>query len=439
MADLITHSLTFSKESVQEYFLKPLFIENDIREIITVRTDIKNSEKLDFISKLTKITKAYAKGSGFTASTGVTVTQKTLTVVDMKAEVKQNGKAFLKWVKEAALKSGVDEGNIESTIFEQIIMQIFAKGLAADLQRQIFFGDKNKETLDGSNFPTGTADANYKEYDGFWTRIIQDFYDVVIPAAQRVTIANGAVKQVSTHTLTGTSGTANIAINGVNYLATFATSLTVTATNFVSTHAAALLLRGIVATSSTTTVILTAKHPGVKFTTTAAANATGDLAGTLAATTANVAPAALGTDEASATFALMIEAAPNELMEDPSKLRFMVTRSMIENYKATLRALNGSEAAYMMMLDGKSVLTFDGIPVIVRREWDSTISADFPGLYPHRALLTTPENLVFGTDGVSDDMLVEHFYDKVEQENIVRVEYKAGTQYIHPEYIVAAY
>lgn len=89
MADLMSHALSFSKESVQEYFIKPLFLQNDIREIVTVRTDIKNSEKLDFIDNLEKITKAYAQGTSFTSSTGVTITQKTLTVVDMKAQVEQ--------------------------------------------------------------------------------------------------------------------------------------------------------------------------------------------------------------------------------------------------------------------------------------------------------------------------------------------------------------
>ena len=52
MADLITHSLTFTKESVSEYFLKPLFVDSDIRDIVNVRTDLKTREKLDMISKL---------------------------------------------------------------------------------------------------------------------------------------------------------------------------------------------------------------------------------------------------------------------------------------------------------------------------------------------------------------------------------------------------
>lgn len=50
-------------------------------------------------------------------------------------------------------------------------------------------------------------------------------------------------------TLTGTSGTANVVIGGVNYLATFATSLSVTATNFVTTHATALAALGVVVTA----------------------------------------------------------------------------------------------------------------------------------------------------------------------------------------------
>jgi len=103
MANLMSHSLSFSKESVSEYFIKPLFIQSDIKDIVTVRTDIKNSEKLDFIDNLEKITKAYAQGTSFTTSTGVTITQKTLSVSDMKAEVAQNGKAFLNYVKESLL------------------------------------------------------------------------------------------------------------------------------------------------------------------------------------------------------------------------------------------------------------------------------------------------------------------------------------------------
>ena len=85
-------------------------------------------------------------------------------------------------------------------------------------------------------------------------------------------------------TLTGTSGTANVDVDGVDYLATFATSLTVTANNFVTAHAAALLVEGIVVTADAG--VLT--FEGLKATVDAITitNATTDLAGTLAASVA---------------------------------------------------------------------------------------------------------------------------------------------------------
>ena len=85
-------------------------------------------------------------------------------------------------------------------------------------------------------------------------------------------------------TLTGTSGTANITVGGVNYLATFTTNLNTSATNFVTSHAAALLALGITVTANTgvlTFVAATATFPTITRT-----NVSGDLSGTIAAVTA---------------------------------------------------------------------------------------------------------------------------------------------------------
>jgi hypothetical protein len=87
-----------------------------------------------------------------------------------------------------------------------------------------------------------------------------------------------------TVTLTGTSGTANVAVAGVNYLATFTTNLTTSAANFVTSHAATLLALGYTVTSNAavlTFTALTASFPTITIT-----NATGDLAGTLGTVTA---------------------------------------------------------------------------------------------------------------------------------------------------------
>lgn len=50
-------------------------------------------------------------------------------------------------------------------------------------------------------------------------------------------------------TLEGTDGTANVVVDGVNYLATFNTDLETTTGNFVTAHAAALLALGVTVTS----------------------------------------------------------------------------------------------------------------------------------------------------------------------------------------------
>jgi len=85
-------------------------------------------------------------------------------------------------------------------------------------------------------------------------------------------------------TLTGTSGTANVDVDGVNYLATFNTSLTQTADDFVTTHAAALAAVGVTVTADTGVLTfsgLTTVIDAITIT-----NASGDLAGTLAASVA---------------------------------------------------------------------------------------------------------------------------------------------------------
>lgn len=100
----------------------------------------------------------------------------------------------------------------------------------------------------------------------------------------------GAQAQVETITLTGTEGTANVgAAGGLTKLATFGDDLADTAADFVTSHAAAYLAVGIVVTSEGADLIFTANVAGTGFTAPTITNATGDLAGTVAHTTANIA------------------------------------------------------------------------------------------------------------------------------------------------------
>jgi len=99
-------------------------------------------------------------------------------------------------------------------------------------------------------------------------------------AYPELTIAVDTANLSRTATLTGTSGTANVVVGGVNYLATFDTDLTTTAANFVTAHAAAILsAAGTTVTSSGATLIFVA--PVDTYPTLSIANVTTNLAGTI--------------------------------------------------------------------------------------------------------------------------------------------------------------
>ena len=90
-------------------------------------------------------------------------------------------------------------------------------------------------------------------------------------------------KQIDTLTLSGTSGTANVLVNGNTYLATFNTNLTTTASDFVTAYASEVLNKfQIVLTSSSADLIFTSQNTGDVFAVKSIVNAgSGDLSGTI--------------------------------------------------------------------------------------------------------------------------------------------------------------
>jgi hypothetical protein len=87
-------------------------------------------------------------------------------------------------------------------------------------------------------------------------------------------------------TLTGTSGTADVNINGTLYTATFNTDLTTTANDFVTTHAATILgAHGITVTANAGVLTFVGADPLLPI---SIANTSGDLAGTVAFGSANI-------------------------------------------------------------------------------------------------------------------------------------------------------
>lgn len=180
MANLITHSLSYSKEDAQKYFMQPLFVGNSAMDYFEIMTGVKSSQKLDKFSTLDKIT--IAEASGFAGQTGVTYTQRSIAVSRMEAEVEQAGGAFWNSIKGELLRTGNNKDDISGTKLQGIVSDIFLRGVKRDLERQIWFGDTN------------SSSADYDGYDGLFKQLTS------LPTAQRLDIPSTLVTTAGSET-----------------------------------------------------------------------------------------------------------------------------------------------------------------------------------------------------------------------------------------------
>ena len=113
-------------------------------------------------------------------------------------------------------------------------------------------------------------------------------------AAKPVVVLNSGIKintpvaKVVSVLLEGISGSCNINVGGVERLAEFDSSLTTTATNFVTDYAADYLVQGIILTSVDNKLIFTANVAGVDFYNPVILNVDDDLTGAITIDQANV-------------------------------------------------------------------------------------------------------------------------------------------------------
>ena len=134
------------------------------------------------------------------------------------------------------------------------------------------------------------ADTDYYEIEAEVIQIItQATFSILEEEGNPIADTTSAVAQVDTVTLAGTSGTAIIMRTaGLRKNVVWNTSLTQTAADFVTDHAAAYALHGITVTSSGADIIFTAATDGWKFVSPVFNPESLTLAGTLVHTTANV-------------------------------------------------------------------------------------------------------------------------------------------------------
>jgi hypothetical protein len=438
-----TTSPPFLKQSVREFFIEPMFLAEDIRGAITVRTDIKGTERLNRISRPSMITKPKLS-AGFNPVGAFALTYQDITVKPMAIEFEQNAREFWGAIVEQLLASGYKEDDVEQMkapdVWNKIMLPLIAQAGQNDLIRQMFFANPDAEVL-SAGIATGMADTNYSGYTGFMTHFFKDLYAATIPSGQHVPIstAASAVKQekILTYTASGDSEI-TVTINGVDYTQAYATSATATVVAWLAAHKAAIEARsgigGVIVTNpSGAQIKVVSKYKGGQFTFTAAADGSGSFASS--GVVASVAYGALASNEADTTLESMLDAVTPEMHEFP--LLFMVTTSMWRNLVKTFK---NRETLFgdAVMQNGIKLPTYEGIPIMIRPDWDTWIVAAHGSMFPHRAILTTQKNLLFATDGTTDSEMIESWYNQEAQMRRYRVQYKAQTAYLHKELVVLA-
>lgn len=123
-------------------------------------------------------------------------------------------------------------------------------------------------------------------------------------------------------------------------------------------------------------------------------------------------------------------AAP-ELLEAGNHV-YIVSGDVADDYMAaTLESSNFAAAGYGAMVNGVPQLTYRGIPIIVRRDWDVAIASNVANINgasnaaeTHRAMLTTKDAFVVATDFSENS--VEQWYSNDNKEYRFRVAYSIG-------------
>lgn len=447
MSNFITSSISWGGKETTDLFLRPLAVGPDpiASDYFRILLNVKSGQKLNYIGTATKRLKAYAVG--FNGAAGPAYTQRDITTYKLKAEAETDGVVFFNTVLEQL--QGKDWNDMTDSDLKDIIMTIFMNGVRDDIFRIAWLANPYAETLT-TGLKNGVADTDYNMLTGVWPLLFAN--SATSPSDTQIkrvdvnaTITGGYVAQVQTVTLTGTSGTCNVNVMGVNYLATYTGgSITNTDAAFISSHGAALALRGITVTG-TTTLVFTAAVAGEPFAAiTVSAAVSGDLTGSVAATTANTSPSALASGKSVDILRAMYNNAGYALkgVANENKV-FLVSYTIYENYLTYLQGVT-VDGAWIMLQNGARQLAFNGVPVVPIK-WDQHLDADFPhasGYLPariHRAIYMEKGNLVIGIDNLDQYQQVDFWFNKDAEMNRFRAKLNIGVNYVHNEMIVSAY
>lgn len=477
----ITNASEYNGKENEDVIIRPVFTGPDVKAmgIKVIFTGRAGSVKLTYFSALSKILKAYA--SGFQGEAGLAgKLQKKFTLAEFKAEAKYSKQDYKNTILELVTNRPGFQNDITGTMVLEAEQALFQAAIKADVLRLFWLADTAKKfvlngvrydssanvlvTYDSNtgvySYVSGGADIYYNVINGVWTNIFADASTTPNRSqVKRIVVNNGTVAQAETQTLASTSGgTITLTINGVEYSQAYATSVAATVTAWFTTHAAALAALDITVTNpSSGALTFTSAVAGQPFVLVATSAGTGGT-WTRSAVTANTGAQDLGADEARDYMALMMKNAPKELkallpptattfegadkgvanaMINVATTRFYCTNTWIENYLETLET-DGTEQARTMMIDGVERLTYRGIPLIPMGI-DIYLASDFISPYPHRCIMSTPENLVLVLNGQSEGSETKMWFNQDENENRQRTQFEMGANYFLPELMVVAY
>ncbi|MFP9114928.1 hypothetical protein ACLI1A_13410 [Flavobacterium sp. RHBU_3] len=150
----------------------------------------------------------------------------------------------------------------------------------------------------------------------------------------------------------------------------------------------------------------------------------------------------LDEDAALGIFEKMVTKADERLVS-ADDVFILASRSLADNYRASLRNKNLGSGFLEVVEEGRQKLYFDGIEVKVRYDWDRYIK-DYQNNgtkyhLPHRAVLTTKSNIPVGTLSEEDLTKLDVFYDKTLRTNIMDAAYSIDAKHLEPYMTVAAY
>lgn len=117
--------------------------------------------------------------------------------------------------------------------------------------------------------------------------------------------------------------------------------------------------------------------------------------------------------------------------------RFLVTDPVYRAWETKLTELGSLESSKTQLVDGVESLKFRGIPFVNLTQIDEYILQDFNTTSPqsssvldNRIILTNPQNHIIGTDMLTDTTSAEFWYERKDKKNYMRLNYRAGYNYI---------